>query len=81
MARISAKEGRKRRRRGEGSLVWREEKKLYQVRVTVAPGVRKALYAQTEDEALAKLRKALDAAETDEPIVNRRVTVEQFLRE
>lgn len=79
-------EGKKKRRaRGEGGIIYREDKKLWEARFVVDkdPGtgkdIRKSIYAKTQKEARKKLTEALAALDRGDYKEPCKLTVGQWL--
>ncbi len=72
--------GRKRRRRGEGSVVYRAREKRWRGALYV-DGVPHYVYGKTEDEVIDALDELRDRVRKNQPIVTRSMTVAAYLEQ
>lgn len=67
-----AEKPKKRRARGEGNIIYREKKKLWEARFVIGidPGtgkeIRKSVYARTQKEVRQKMTAAIAALDSDD---------------
>jgi hypothetical protein len=69
----------KRRSKGEGSIYFWEEKKLWVAKFTLPNGKRKTKYAKTQKEAREWLQTSINQLRQGLLITDDKVTVSQFL--